>query len=173
MDRREKTLLRNKTGSWQPVTPPYAPTTRSYLHAIDPSHLWVFHAGIAQFWNGTKLVNCRSGQWRGAASGQQCQRRKREDAVYACIPQETYPAAALDGINFIRVNLPDPVRVLALNECAVEAVSGSDVWLFGDAGIGHFDGTTWTVSESSRQRAVRSVSNSGSTGIAVGNNGRY
>ncbi|HMY57403.1 MAG TPA: hypothetical protein PK472_04075 [Pseudomonadota bacterium] len=167
----EKTLLRNKTGSWQPVTPPYAPTTRSYLHAIDPSHLWVFHAGIAQFWNGTSwstadLDNGVALHPVSSVSG------KREDAVYACIPQETYPLRRWTGSNFIRVNLPDPVRVLALNECAVEAVSGSDVWLFGDAGIGHFDGTTWTVSESSRQRAVRSVSSSGSTGIAVGNNGR-
>lgn len=167
----EKVLLQNKTGSWQPVTPPYSPTTRSYLHAIDPSHLWVFHAGIAQFWNGTAwatadLDNGVALHPVSSVSG------KREDAVYACIPQENYPLRRWTGSNFIRVNLPDPVRVLALNECAVEAVSGSDVWLFGDSGVGHFDGTTWTVTETSRQRAVRSAWSQGSAGIAVGNNGR-
>ncbi len=167
----EKVLLRNTAGTWQSVTAPYPPTTRTYLHGLDSSHLWMFHNGLAQFFNGTSwkyadLDTAISSHAVTSASG------KTVDAVYACIPQENQPLRKWDGANFGRVNLPEAVRRLALNQCAVEAVSAGDVWLFGDSGIGHFDGTTWTVAEMSRQRAVRSTFSAGAAGIAVGNNGR-
>ncbi len=167
----EKVLLHKTGGSWQAESAPYAPTTRTYLHGVDSSHLWMFHNGIGQFFNGTSwkyadLDTAIASHPVTSASG------KTVDAVYACIPQENQPLRKWDGANFVRVNLPEAVRRLALNQCAVDAASAGDVWLFGDAGIGHFDGMTWTVSEASRQRAVRSAWSAGSSGIAVGNNGR-
>ena len=167
----EKVLLRRTGTAWQTVLAPYSPTTRTYLHAFDSAHLWMFHAGVAQFWNGTAWSFADLDTSVGSHSVTSVSGRTA-DAVYACVQQENYPLRKWNGKDFVRVNLPEPVRLLALNQCAVEAVSAGDVWLFGDSGMGHFDGSNWTVVESSRQRSVRSVWTDGAAGIAVGNNGR-
>lgn len=167
----EKVLVRRTAGTWQAVTPPYIPTSHSYLHAIGPAHVWLFHYGTAQYWNGTTwaVVDLNTGVGAHAVSSVS---GKSTEAVYACVQQENYPLRKWDGANFVKVLLPDPVRVLALNSCAVEAVSASDVWLFGGSGIGHFDGTSWTVVDSAMQPAIFATWSRDSAAVAVGNHGR-
>lgn len=167
----EKVLYRRSGSLWQAATAPYAPTTRTYLHSFDASHLWMTHAGVVQFWNGSAwaVADLDTGAGSPAATGLS---GKTADAVYACVSQEPYPLRKWNGKDFVRVMMPDAVRRLAQNQCAVEASSAGDVWLFGDAGIGHFDGSAWSVSESSRERAVRSILSTGATGFAVGVYGR-
>lgn len=167
----EKVLYRRSGSVWQAVTAPYAPTTKTYLHSVDASHLWMTHAGVVQFWNGSAwtVADLDTNLGSHAATGIS---GKTTDAVYACVPQEPYPLRKWNGKDFVRVMMPDAVRQLAQNQCAVESTSAGDVWLFGNAGIGHFDGTAWSVTESSRERSVRSITSIGSTGVGVGTYGR-
>lgn len=167
----EKVLYRRSGSMWQSMTAPYAPTTRTYLHSFDASHLWMTHAGTMQFWNGSawSVADLDTSASSHAATGMS---GKTADAIYVCVPQEPYPLRKWNGTDFVRVMMPDAVRRLALNQCAVESTSAGDVWLFGDAGVGHFDGTTWTLTESSRERTVRSTTSIGGTGFAVGVYGR-
>ena len=167
----EKVLLRHTGATWQAITAAYEPTTRSYLHAVDGAHLWLFHAGIAQFWDGSRFVPVSLDTGSGShavtsVSGKQI------DAVYACVERENFPLRKWNGSEFALVRTPTAVGDLVLNRCAVESVAENDVWLFGDGGIGHFDGTSWSVVDTGRDRAVLAAWSSGREGIAVGWNGR-
>lgn len=166
----DKLVLHNTGSTWQPVTPPYEPRARGYLHAVDSTHVWLVHGGIAQLWDGTRFTPVdldlgTSGAVRSISG-------KTVDAVYACVDRDYFPVRKWDGSKFVLLRTPTAVGDLALNACAIEAAAPNDVWLFGDRGIGHFDGTTWSVVESSRQRTVLSAWSIGSDGIAVGWNGR-
>lgn len=165
-------VRRRAAGVWTAMTPPYAPGSPAHLLALDASHVWLTSDnGLVQRWNGTawSVPDLDVGVGGHAATSLS---GTSEASLYACVSQENQPLRKWDGANFQQVNLPQAVRLLALNSCAVESVATNDVWLFGDAGIGHFDGASWTVSDATRQMTIRGSWSSGTAGLAVGSYGR-
>ncbi len=164
-------VRRRQAGAFVAMSPIFSPSLNGFLHVADATHVWIAAGGSAEMWNGTAWTFADLDVGSGSQSVTSLS-GAGTSTLYACVSQELNPLRVWNGTQFVRPTLPEAVRVLALNTCAVRVQAGDDIWLFGDHGTGHFDGVTWTAVTTAIQPPIRAAWTSGTAGIAVGDEGR-